>query len=74
MTIKRYNKISARTLEHVLLWGNHMCKLDSWTKSDTNTYALIKDEVKRLRNKEYLKNKAIKMNPYIDPNNPMHTT
>lgn len=70
MKKNKYQKITARALEHALTWGDHMCKLQSWTKSDTNTYASIREEVKRLRHKEYLRNKAIKMNPYIDPSNP----
>lgn len=74
MTNKKYNKVTARTLEHALLWGDHMCKLQSWTKSDVNTYQLIKREVKRLRHEDYLKRKAIEMNPYIDPDNPIQTT
>ena len=74
MTKKKYQKITSRTLEHALLWGNHMSKLQSWTKSDALTYALIQEEIKRLRNKEYLRKKAVEMNPYIDPDNPMHTT
>lgn len=74
MTKKKYQKITARTLEHALLWGDHMCKLDSWNKTDANVYTLIKDEVKRIRNERYLKRRAVEANPYIDSSNPYHTT
>jgi len=74
MTKKKYQKITARTLEHALTWGNHMSKLQSWTKSDTLTYALIKEEIKRLRHEEYLRKKAVEANPYLDSDQPYHTT
>lgn len=72
--IKKYQKITARTLEHALAWGNHMSKLQSWTKSDTNTYYLIKQEVKRLRQQEYLRQQAIEQTPYLDPEVPYDMT
>ena len=74
MKNRKYKKVTAHTLEHILLWGDHMCKSESWTKSDTNTYCLLKQEIKRLRNEEYLRRKAIEANPYIDPTNPINTT
>lgn len=74
MTNKKYQKLTSSTLQHALLWGDHMCKKESWTKSDANVYGLIKQEIKKLRHERYLKKKAVEMNPYIDPSNPMHTT
>jgi len=74
MATKKYQKITARTLEHVLAWGDHMSKLQSWNKSDTLTYLLIKQEVKRLRQEEYLRRQAIEQTPYLDPDVPYHMT
>lgn len=74
MPEKKYRKITQRTLEHALTWGDHVSKLQSWTKSDANTYASIKREVKRLRHEDYLRKKAVESNPYLDPDQPYHTT
>ena len=74
MKNKKYQKVTPRTLEHALTWGDHMCTLQSWTKADANTYDLIKKEVKRLRHELYLRKQAVKENPYLDPDQPYHTT
>jgi len=74
MNKKKYKKVTVRTLAHALTWGDYMCKLPSWTKSDANTYNLMKRELKRLRHEEYLRYKSIEKKPYLDSNQPYHTT
>ena len=69
-----YEKVTARTLEHALSWGDQLCKLPSWTKSDANTYHSIKQEARRLKHEEYLRQQAIKTTPYLDPKVPYHLT
>ena len=71
---KNYQKLTPRILEHILVWGNTLCRQDGWTKSDTNIYAVVEAEAKRLRHKHYEKRKAIKVNPYIDSKQPYPTT
>jgi hypothetical protein len=43
-------------------------------KSDANTYHSIKQEARRLKHEEYLRQQAIKATPYLDPQVPYHLT
>ena len=74
MIKNKYEKLTSRTLEHVLGWGNILCQQPSWTKWDANTYHLIKREIKRLKQEEYQKQKMLEACPYADPAVPYHMT
>ena len=72
--VKRYHKLTPRTLEHILLWGDVACKSHVWTKSDIRTYALVKKEIRCLQREQYQKQERIKVNPSLNPKQPYHTT
>lgn len=74
MAKKNYQKLSPRALEHVLTWGDVCRREKKWTKSDANIYELVKREAAHIRHKDYLKRKAVKMNPHLDSDQPYHTT
>jgi hypothetical protein len=74
MIKKMYEKITSRTLEHTLSWGDQLCKLPSWTKTDANTYHLIKREIKQIKHEEYERQKMLAACPYADPKVPYHMT
>lgn len=74
MPKKKYEKLTSRTLSHVLNWGRHMATLQSWTKSDALTYHLIEEEIKRLRHDEYIRQQMIEQTPYLDPEVPYNMT
>jgi hypothetical protein len=74
MVKNKYEKLTSRTLEHILGWGDILCHQPAWTKWDANTYHLIKQEVKRLKQEEYQRNKTLAACPYADPNVPYHLT
>ncbi len=70
-------RLSAAVLFNTIRgWGLH-CKNDpncNWTKHDSNAMVLLLREVKRQRHERYLIKKAVEINPYIDKDNPYHTT
>ena len=72
--IKKYTGLTPRILGHILAWGDYQSKNGRWTKSDSNVYALVQKEIKRIHHERYLKQRAAKANPYLDPSQPYHTT
>ena len=57
-------------------WAMH-CHRDknyTWTKHDANALLLLEREIKDRQHQEYLRQKAVEANPYLDPDQPYHTT
>ena len=73
--------LSANILKNTILgWGRH-CQKDpnyNWTKHDANAYLLLRRHITDMIHDIYTKNKqrkeAEKINPYINKDNPYHTT
>lgn len=69
--------LSANILNNTIKnWAMH-CSKDpnyNWTKHDANALFLLEEEVRLRRHEVYLRRKAIEMNPYLDPDQPYHTT
>ncbi len=53
----KYKRFSRSTLRHALMWGDYTRQNGGWNKSDTHTYFLIKEEIKRLGHQYYLEQK-----------------
>jgi len=57
-------------------WGK-FCKASEdfiWTQHDENAITLIDEHVKKKHHERYLRERAVKINPYLDPKQPYHTT
>lgn len=51
--MRRYTKLTTRSLEHALSWGDKIRVNFRWTRSDNRTYEIILGVLKRMRNEYY---------------------